>query len=414
MQHILPILLLLAVQGYLLYRMQRWLLGPVPSDHTKWIRGAGAGLFLYSGSIIIFMIVNRFPEEPLSASVLYGLVYPFWLWIFPSTLVICPIFLFRDLAMFVARRRSPGSPGDPGSGESVLSRRQFLRFATAGIVTAPVAMTTYGAVVGTQRYDIRYQDISFTGLPDSLEGLRLLQLSDVHANMFMTLEDMRDIVGLVNDIPVDMIVLTGDYVTGTAEFIHPFCEAFRKMRVPAYGVHATLGNHDHWTDEDQITGALTDIGMNVLRNRTTVIPVDDTHMNLIGIDYGGLKSGSRLRRERTVTWPAISGLLDEAEQTARPGGFDILLSHSPWGFHQAIARDIPLTLSGHTHGGQVVLRLPGLSLSPATLLYPYTEGLYRRSGSSLYVNRGCGTTGPPVRINCKPEITVITLKRTVS
>lgn len=419
-QRLIPILILLAIQGYVFHRMWRWLqrVECLP-NRTRWIRAGLIGALLYSGITIFFMIGNRLPEEPISVVALYSLAYPFWIWVFPTTLIVFPFFFLRDLIVvfvwarsrFFHHRTTVSEAQVPVAGSPVLSRRAFLRYTTAGVITAPVALTAYGTVMGTRRYDIHHQDIPFSDLPEPLNGLRILQISDVHSNMYMTLDDMQDIVTLVNSLSSDLIVLTGDYVSGTAAFIDPFCEAFQKMHRPALGVYAVLGNHDHWTNEDEITGALTDIRFRVLRNRTAVLPIENTHLNLIGIDYGGLKKGTRVRRGRTVSWPAIGGLLDKAIETTRPGGFNILLSHSPWGYHQAIARSIPLTLSGHTHGGQVVLRLPGFSLSPAMFLYPYIEGLYWNEGVALYVNRGCGTTGPPVRINCKPEITVITLTR---
>jgi predicted MPP superfamily phosphohydrolase len=415
MQRLIPIIILIAVQVYLFHRIQKWL----SRADLSLKRTLLLVPLLYICVTIFFMIGNRFPEEPLSSVELYSLAYPFWLWVLPTTLAVLPVFLLRDLIVLGLRGRSPRfqhattEPKIPvvEPPPEALSRRQFLRYATTGIITAPIALTAYGTMVGTQRYDIHKQEIPFPDLPESLDGLRILQISDVHANMYMTLDDMKDLVALINDLPSDLIVLTGDYVSGTADFIFPFCEAFKKMHRPALGMYATLGNHDHWTNEDKITRALTDIQINVLRNHTAVLPIGDTHLNLIGIDYGDLKKGSRERRGLNVTWPAIGGLLDQAMKTTQAGGFNILLSHSPWGYHDAIARGIPLTLSGHTHGGQVVLRLPGFALSPATFLYPYTEGLYRNDTAALYVNRGCGTTGPPVRINCKPEITVITLIR---
>jgi len=312
-QRLIPILILLAIQGYVFHRMWRWLqrVEYLP-NRTRWIRGGLIGALLYSGITIFFMIGNRLPEEPISVVALYSLAYPFWIWVFPTTLIVFPFFFLRDLIVvfvwarsrFFHHRTTVSEAQAPVAGSPGLSRRAFLRYATAGVITAPVALTAYGTVMGTRRYDIHHQDIPFPDLPEPLNGLRILQISDVHSNMYTTLDDMQDIVTLVNSLSSDLIVLTGDYVSGTAAFIHPFCEAFQKMHRPALGVYAVLGNHDHWTNEDEITGALTDIRFRVLRNRTAVLPLENTHLNLIGIDYGGLKKGNRVRRGRTVSWPA--------------------------------------------------------------------------------------------------------------
>lgn len=410
------LMVLLLIQAYLWGGFILYIRRSAIRQTTKQVMQCAALLmFLYIGMTMVYMIGGRLPDGPLPQVVVYTIVYPFWIWILPSTLVFFPVCLIKDLIVVVirgiARCRQHTQPLPlSGSYGHTLSRRRFLRIAATGAIAAPVGFTAYGSTLGAHRYEITRIPVIMHGLPEGLSGLRIVHVSDIHSNLYMDRASMDEIVTLINELPADLMVFTGDYVTGTERYIYPFIESFGSLRFPDYGVYATLGNHDAWTNPDEITAAIQTIGINVLRNTTSVIPVKDAHLNLIGIDYGSMKQGSRQRRGRRVSWPAIAGLLDEAEQTAHPDGFNILLSHNPWGFNLATQRGIPLTLSGHTHGGQIVLDLPGIRVSPASLFYPYVAGLYRHGSHALYVNRGCGTTGPPIRLNCTPEITILTLQ----
>ncbi|MBI4552617.1 MAG: metallophosphoesterase [Candidatus Latescibacteria bacterium] len=411
---------LVVIQGYLYLKLRSAVRrSHVEESFKRRLRTAVLPVLLYLNLPWMYIVVAGIPTWTIPTPLVYGLIYPCWVWMLPSVFLLFPIFLIKDLStllvrglMWCVRRGRRIHPVElvVPAGPPV-TRRQFLRYAAVGAVAAPIGLSTYGAAFGMRRYEVVPVDLPCPGLPAGLSGFRILQVSDIHSNLYMDKPMMDEIVAKMNDVPADLIVLTGDYVSSSAGFIYPFVEAFSALKAPPYGIYATLGNHDFWTNADVITAAIRAIGIPVLRNETAVIPVKDVPLNLVGIDYGGTRRRSP-GPPGPFSWSPLPGLIDRALQSAQADGFSILLSHNPSGFDHAIPRNIPLTLAGHTHGGQVILELPGgIRISPAALAFKYIAGLYQQDGHSLYVNRGCGVTGPPIRLNCPPELTLITLKK---
>jgi hypothetical protein len=268
-----------------------------------------------------------------------------------------------------------------------LGRRRFLQAGVGGLAAAPVLLSGYGAAHASRSYDVRQLRLPFG------RSLRVAQLTDIHAGLYMTRAEMRRYVDQVIALQADLFVLTGDFISNSMAFLPGCAEEMARVRA-RYGTFATLGNHERWYGTvAEIRAVFLRYGIPVLNNEHMVIHASDGPFALAGID--DLRAGT----------PD----LDAALRGIAAGTPTLLLSHRPEIFPEAAARDIVLTLSGHYHGGQVTLRLPGGDFSLAHMRTPYPEGLYRINDSHLYVSRGIGTTFTPVRLNAPPEVTLFHL-----
>ncbi len=345
-----------------------------------------------------------------SPLILYGLIYPAAVWSFGSLFSFL-ILVLTDLIGWCARllrscrvggKRPPFAASDP-------SRRQFVQAGLGAIAAAPVLISGYGASIEGTGCRIEEVRLSITGARPASTGLaagpstrlragfdpplRVVQVSDIHSGLFMSPARIRLCAEAVQQLQPDLFVLTGDFISNSMAYLAPCVKEMARVRA-RYGSFAVLGNHEHWYGEpDEIIPIFDDGGISVLQNAHRVLETDRGSLGLAGIDD--------LRFGQPDLERALEGL-DAALPT-------ILLSHRPEIFPRAAARNVALTLSGHYHGGQVKVSLLGFSLSIAHLVSPYTEGLYRLGRSHLYVNRGLGTTGTPVRLNAPPEITLLHL-----
>jgi predicted MPP superfamily phosphohydrolase len=263
------------------------------------------------------------------------------------------------------------------------------------LASLPYLASTYGAFLAADHVVIERVTIPIKDLPDPLVGLKIVQLSDIHVGIFMPEHRVREYAGIVNRLEPDLVLLTGDYVSSSDANAAPFVRAASHLRAK-HGVFGCVGNHDLFTlSVPLLTSGFSKYGMKLLHNEQVWLNINGTRLNLIGVEF--------LNRAASRFDQAIRGLALD--------GPSILLSHHPNTFPQAASRAIDLTLSGHTHGGQMKVELLGLDLSPARLITPYAAGLFEIGDSKLYVNRGLGTTGPPIRFSAPPEITLITLTR---
>lgn len=278
-----------------------------------------------------------------------------------------------------------------------ISRRSFLK--TLGNVAATYAVAgvsgyVYGSYLEANWLEVKRLSLPVSGLPPAAEGLRVVQLSDFHLRPVTQIEHLRNAVALANSLRPDLTVLTGDYVTDHAEDIVELAPALGGLNAKL-GVFAILGNHDLWTDRKIVTHYLEAAGLPVLVNRGVDLPVAGGALRLAGLD------------------DAWSGQpdLNAALAGCPVGAPAILLAHEP-DFADDWSQDprVAVQLSGHSHGGQV--RLPGrgaLALPPFGRKYDY--GLYRVRATWLYTNAGLGLAVPGLRLNCRPEVTEITLVR---
>lgn len=277
----------------------------------------------------------------------------------------------------------------------MMTRRNFLKASAQVAATFTIAGTGlyhYGTEIEPDHVVVERIPIPIKNLNPSLEGFRIVQLTDIHVDAYTRIEVIQKTVTMVNDLKPDLIVLTGDYVTRTAEAIFEL-EPYATALNAKYGVFASLGNHEVWTNPAVIRAAFEKAGLPVLVNAGVTLGVGKGLLYLGGLDS---------------CWDGKPDL-EKALEGLPPETPAVLLVHEP-DFADTVAADgrVNLQLSGHTHGGQV--RLPGLG---AIILPPmgkkYDQGLYQVEGMWLYTNRGIGLGPVSYRVNCPPEITEFTL-----
>ena len=313
--------------------------------------------------------------------------------------VVCSLVAFL-LAMLLwpVRRvaRSAGPLGSPG-------RRQFLERGASAVVAAPFVAGAYGLFYGRLNLEITRQPIRLARLPKAFAGFRIAQLSDIHIGPFMPEEQIRRYVRIANDLKPDLIALTGDFVTWDPSTQRAVVSALTELRAP-FGIFGCLGNHEAWSHtEDSITRMFQEAGIPILRQARVTVATKGESFNLIGVDF------ETRRHMGPGSERFVRTYLEGAEGLVAPGKVNILMSHNPDTFDRAAELGIDLSLAGHTHGGQVALEFVSPEIAPSRLVTPYVSGWFEKPGGQLYVNRGIGTIGVPIRIGAPPEITVYEL-----
>ena len=287
-----------------------------------------------------------------------------------------------------------------------LSRRKFVRYATMGISTYAFAGATYG-MLRHDSYEIDYKQIAIENLPPELRGTTITLLSDIHAGQYMNEKEMREYADVINSLNSDIVCIPGDFVNFESRDIHMLTSAFRDVKAK-HGIYGSLGNHDFFQDADYVAKALNNESpIQLLRNEHRVLKINGKELYMMGID-DTQSSGAKMD-EVLKYYGAMDEFLKKNE-TAFSTAPKVLLCHKPYGFDTLATKEIDLILSGHTHGGQVVpVKFGTFNLSFAATVSKYIEGIYKIGKSNMYVSRGIGSVGLPIRINCPPEITKITL-----
>jgi len=281
-----------------------------------------------------------------------------------------------------------------------LSRRQFLVRATYAYGAVGVGFSAYGIWSAERLPSLTRRTLLFPDLPPALNGLRIAHLSDVHAGIHMSEEKMREIVKQTNGLGADLIVQTGDMIDISQSYIPDYVRAFRDLQAPL-GVVTVLGNHDRYTGQDAVIRGVKDAGQVFVKNGVHVIERGGAALALVGIDD-------------PHAWRADDPQDDDIDAALRltpsaKDAFRILLAHRPGAFDGAAPRGIPLTLAGHIHGGQFYL--PVIGWSPGRLITKYVMGHFTQGTSQLYVSRGIGVVGVPLRVFVPPEIALFELRR---
>lgn len=371
-------------QGYIGVTVYAWLLqmplSPVARHLTEWSLLALL-IFLNLAIPIRMFFRAELRKSPFLRRVV---LFPGFTWLLTSLwmsmlLAVKDVFLWV-LSVLPAR--------------SLAENPAILHTCNAAAIGTPLIMAGYGALKTARDYKIERINIEFENLPSGLKGFTVAQISDIHSGMYMSEREMNKILELVNALNPNLAVLTGDYVDTRAAEIGPVARVFSKIRSD-YGVFACMGNHDLFDDYSKISAAMKESGITMLENSNRTLKVNGEDLNLLGV-------GDRDRHYDLVR-------LDRAIENLDPDGFKILLAHRPNMFSEASAAGIDLQLSGHTHGGQVGIKLGPIFLNPVSLVEKYTRGHYRSGKSHLYVNPGVGMVFAPVRISVQPEITLITL-----
>jgi predicted MPP superfamily phosphohydrolase len=321
----------------------------------------------------------------LNSKFIFGL-FPLWwaAWLKAATLAWSFCLLAICIAFELSSRIQPFDPG----------RRKLLLATRSAVCAAPIAATGFG-VLTRKQFGVREIDVPIAGLPADLSGLRLVQLSDIHLSPFLREDELRYVVDMANETKAHLALVTGDLITTRRDPLDACIEQLKRLRADA-GVLSCLGNHERFADAESYTARqCRQVGIDVLRNEARPLRFGNAILNVAGVDYQATHD------------PYLEGT--ESLVVREPNHVNVLLSHNPDVFPVAAKQGFDLTVAGHTHGGQVSVEILSRHLNVAKFFTPYTYGLYREGNSAIYVTRGIGTVGIPVRIGAPPEVAVIRL-----
>jgi len=300
--------------------------------------------------------------------------------------------------------------------DSLIVEGSFLKEKLAllsGII--PMGMLLYGMVRNKYRYKIYPTEVEIKDLPDALDGLKIIQISDIHSGSFTQKEPIKNAIQIINKQQADLVFFTGDLVNSIAKEMEPFVDVFDKIK-SRYGIFSILGNHDYgdyvrWESREakennfeKLKSIHQRLGWDLILNETRMITIHGENVAVIGVEnFSGKGNFSRY------------GNLEKAYIGASDANLKLLLSHDPSHWEYEVLekfKDINITFSGHTHGMQFGLEIPGIiKWSPIKYVYKQWAGLYEKNKQYLYVNRGFGFLGYPGRVGILPEITVMKLKK---
>jgi predicted MPP superfamily phosphohydrolase len=413
------LLLLIASQLFWLRRLislgERFIPG-------KWGR---AGLKAIVGAPCLFFFAYLLTplHRPHSSTVLtlrnVLLDAPFWWWFVGSLVGSALVMIYRTVvwsgrasawlylrvSQVAASSIALPTPCALASGPASPGRRRFLEQSATGVIAVPFVAAGYGLLYERLDIEVTRQRVKLVHLPKAFEGFRIVQLSDFHISPFMTGDQIRRCVTVANGLKPDLVALTGDFISDDPRAQGEVVEALSTLRAP-FGVFGCLGNHEYYTKtEESITRLLAAKGIRILRQERASIQSHGDAINLIGVDYQQKRFGT------DHDGHLVDEYLEGSEKLVTPGTVNVLLDHNPNAFDRAAELGIDLVLAGHTHGGQVSLDFLHRGLSLAYTETSYVSGWYSKAGSQLYVSRGIGTTGPPIRFGARPEVTVFELAR---
>ena len=294
------------------------------------------------------------------------------------------------------------------------SRRKFVSQIGLGLAAIPFLSLIYGITIGKYNFKVIKQNIFFPDLPEAFDGFTITHISDVHSGSFDNAEKITYAIDLINQQKSDILLFTGDIVNAKADEMHPWIDTFNRLEKPAFGKFSILGNHDYgayldWDSEEEkaenfiaIKDLHRQIDFKLLLNEHVKIKKDNQEIALIGVENWGKMFGE-------------FGDINKASNGIANDDFKILMSHDPSHWEEVVKnheKNIQLTLSGHTHGMQFGIEIPGwFKWSLAQYMYKQWAGLYENVGRYIYVNRGFGFHAYPGRVGIMPEITVIRLKK---
>jgi len=373
--------------------------------------------YLYWGISIAFLILvilviinfdrNAGPQHPLFKIMMGSFVLLF----VPKMIISAPLLLEDIVRVLVGI--SGKFIGTNANDAFLPSRRKFISQIALALAAIPFAGILHGIFKGKYNYRVIKKTLFFPDLPDAFDGFRISQISDVHSGSFDNAEKIAYGIDLINQQESDVILFTGDLVNDRADEMDPWKEIFSRLKAPM-GKYSILGNHDYgdyttWPSPEaklanmqKLYRTHEEIGFDLLRNENRILEKGGESIRLVGVENWGKGF-------------AQHGDLDKALAGTDENEFHILMSHDPSHFDE-IVKDHPkkmsLTMSGHTHGMQFGIEIPGLiRWSPVKYRYPKWAGLYEEAGKYLYVNRGFGFLAFPGRVGIWPEITVLEFRK---
>jgi predicted MPP superfamily phosphohydrolase len=276
------------------------------------------------------------------------------------------------------------------------ARRAFLHTTQAALLCTPAIVTGYAVFIQRVDLSLRQQDLMFPDLPKDLDGLRLVQLSDIHLSPFLSERILARAVDMANETRAHLALVTGDLISTDRDPLDICLKQLSRLRADA-GVFGCLGNHEIYANaEDYVEQQGARMGHRYLRQRAEPLKFGQATMNLAGVDYQASRK------------PYLVG----AQRMVAPDAFNVLLSHNPDVFPVAARQGYQLTIAGHTHGGQIRVEILHQDLNFARFFTPYVDGLYRRDKAAIFVSRGIGTIALPARLGAPPEVNLLRLCRT--
>jgi uncharacterized protein len=357
--------------------------------------------------------------EKIAATRSYGIiqtVFGLIILFFVPKLIFIIFHLLDDIGFFISGLFNKTTNLDSAEGVAKISRAAFLTKLGLVLASIPFIGILYGMVKGRYDFRILREEISFDNLPDAFDGFTIAHISDMHIGSFdHYYKPVQKGIDMVNNLNADIIFFTGDLVNNYADEVTGWEGILGQLKAKS-GVYSILGNHDYgdyvtWKNADEkrinldtLKSKHKEIGFNLLVNQNVSIKKDDSFITLLGVENWGTGGFAQY------------GKLDKAMENIDPNSFKILLSHDPshWDAEVLPKTNIDLTLSGHTHGMQFGIEIPGIKWSPVQYRYPRWAGLYNKGKQFIYVNRGFGYIGFPARVGISPEITLLTLRKVKS
>lgn len=374
-------------------------------------------IFIYF-AIVALIIGNLFYQlysSPVQGRVLTPIksyAFGFVLALFAFNLIITVILFGEDIFRFFA-----GVYNKLGSSKNSFempSRRKFISQVALGLAAIPFASLLYGMYQGKYNFKVLKYTLHFEDLPEAFDGYRLTQISDIHSGSFDNKEKIEYAIDLINEQKSDVLLFTGDMVNNKATEMLPWKDTFGRLKAKD-GKFSVLGNHDYgdyvdWPSKaekrqnlEDLKTIQKDIGFNLLLNESRYLEKDGQKIALVGVENWG---AGRFKK---------AGDLQKSISEIDKDDFTILMSHDPSHWEAEVLKDekhFHLTLSGHTHGMQFGIEIPGwIKWSPVKWRYKQWAGIYQELGQYINVNRGFGYLGYPGRVGIWPEITVIELKK---
>jgi predicted MPP superfamily phosphohydrolase len=294
-----------------------------------------------------------------------------------------------------------------------IERRKFVSAIALGLAAVPFLSLAYGMVRGKYNFRVIRQPLEFDDLPDSFDGLTITHISDIHSGSFDNPDKIRYAIDLINQQQSDVVLFTGDIVNAKADEMHPWIDIFRNIHSPEFGKFSVLGNHDYgeyldWKSQrekvenfEAIKDLHRQIDFTLLLNEHVLLKKGNDRLAIVGVENWGHNFKK-------------AGDLAKAANGLSASDFKILMSHDPSHWEHQVKNHpdhFQLTLSGHTHGMQFGIEVPGIKWSPVQYFYKQWAGLYENLGRYVYVNRGFGFHAYPGRVGIWPEITVLELKK---
>ena len=367
------------------------------------IRQSAPLLWIYIGvTVISYLLLFAFPM--VGKQVRYPLINVFFILFFGKLLAAILVTLGLGANKLVETVYSETTVSE--------GRREFIRKTSALIGLFPMALMTWGIFRTAGNFKIHRIHLRFSSLPKAFSGLRIVQISDIHTGSFFSKERMEEAVREIESLKPDLVIFSGDLVNNRSDECEPYVEILSRIKAPM-GVYSTLGNHDYgdyepWKSADekrenfqQMIALHQRMGWRLLMNEHVVFEREGEKIALLGVENWGAN----------LRFPKY-GKLAEAYAGTEDIPVKMLISHDPSHWDSQVMKDfsdVDLTFSGHTHGFQFGVEIPGIKWSPSQWVYSQWAGLYEKSGRYLYVNRGLGCIGYMGRVGIRPEITCFEL-----